>query len=192
MNWKREDNSVLSPAVLALAMIVLSALPASAFDGAHARYAAVLREHLRGGLVDYKALKAAPAELDAYLAALAAVKPAEYEAWPRADKIAFWINTYNAYTLKAILDHYPIKPNWRASLRYPKSSIRQVPGVWDKLKFRVMGRELTLDGMEHDILRKQFNEPRAHMALVCASLGCPVLRPEPYTGAAVGQDGAGF
>jgi len=224
MNWKREDNSVLSPAVLALAMIVLSALPASAFDGAHARYAAVLREHLRGGLVDYKALKAAPAELDAYLAvagarhckgrsgqgenfgdlarilrrcadkehalfvdlaALAAVKPAEYEAWPRADKIAFWINTYNAYTLKAILDHYPIKPNWRASLRYPKSSIRQVPGVWDKLKFRVMGRELTLDGMEHDILRKQFNEPRAHMALVCASLGCPVLRPEPYTGAAL-------
>ncbi|KAF0124828.1 MAG: hypothetical protein FD189_2130 [Elusimicrobia bacterium] len=168
-----------------LALSVFLAAPAAAFDGTHAPYAGVLKAHLRGGLVDYKALKAAPAELDAYLAALAAVKPAEYEAWARADKTAFWLNAYNAYTIKAILDHYPIKPNWRASLRYPGNSIRQIPGVWDKLNFKVMGRELTLDGMEHDILRKEFNEPRAHMALVCASLGCPVLRPQPYTGAAL-------
>lgn len=164
---------------------LLLASPAAAFDGTHATYGVVLKTHLQGNRVDYKALKAAPEQLDAYLASLAAVKPAEYEAWPRAEKIAFWINAYNAYTIKAILDHYPIKSSWKASLRYPKNSIRQIPGVWDKLKFAVLGRQLTLDEIEHGILRKEFKEPRAHMALVCASLGCPVLREEPYTGAAL-------
>ncbi|MDT8287318.1 MAG: DUF547 domain-containing protein [Elusimicrobiales bacterium] len=164
------------------AALGLLAAPTAAFDRSHAGYDAVLKAHLRGGLVDYKALKAAPGRLDRYLAELASIKPSDYEAWPRADKIALWINAYNAYTIKAVLDHYPIKAGWLASLRYPKNSIRQIPGVWDKLKFTVMGRELTLDGMEHGILREKFEDPRVHMALVCASLGCPVLREEPYTG----------
>lgn len=172
-------KNIIVPALLLLAA------PAAAFDRSHAGYAAVLKAHLRGGLVDYRALKAAPEPLEKYLAELASIRPSDCDAWPRADKIALWVNAYNAYTIKAILDHYPIKSNWKTSLRYPKNSIRQISGVWDKLKFTVMGRNLTLDEMEHDILRKEFKDPRAHMALVCASLGCPVLREEPYTGAAL-------
>lgn len=170
---------------LAAAALVLLAGPAGAFDRSHARFDKVVKQYLSAGLFDYKGLKAAPAGLEQYLGELAAVSPAEYEAWPRPEKMAFWVNAYNAFTIKAILDNYPIKSNWKASLRYPKNSIRQIPGVWDNLKFKIMGREVSLNDIEHKTLRKEFGDPRAHMALVCASLGCPVLRAEAYTGAAL-------
>lgn len=67
-------------------------------------------------------------------------------------------------------------------LVYPKNSIRQIPGVWDELNFPVLGRQLTLNDIEHQIIRKEFPEPRIHLALVCASGGCPPLRGEPYRG----------
>ena len=168
----------------AAALFFLTA-PVRAFDQSHALLDKIVKQQLDSGLFDYKGLKGAPAGLEKYLEGLAAVKPAEYEAWPRQEKIAFWINAYNAFTIKAILDNYPIKSNWKASLRYPKNSIRQIPGVWDELKFKALGRELTLNGIEHEILRKEFKDPRAHMALVCASVGCPPLRAEAYTGAAL-------
>ncbi|MCP4452905.1 MAG: DUF547 domain-containing protein, partial [Planctomycetes bacterium] len=95
---------------------------------------------------------------------------------------AFWINAYNALTLKAVLDHYPIKSSFFRSLTYPKNSIRQIAGVWNKLKFTVHNRPMTLEHIEHEILRVQFNEPRIHLALVCAAKGCPPLRNEPYAG----------
>ncbi|MBI4350011.1 MAG: DUF547 domain-containing protein [Elusimicrobia bacterium] len=171
--------------VAAAALAVLQAAPAAAFDRSHAAFDKVVKQGLNAGRFDYKSLKAAPAPLEDYLREFAAVKPADYEAWPRADKIAFWLNAYNAFTIKAIIDHYPIKSNWKASLRYPKNSIRQISGVWDELKFAAAGRELTLNAIEHEILRKEFKDPRAHMALVCASIGCPELRAEAYTGAAL-------
>ena len=169
----------------AAALAFFLAAPVKAFDQSHASLDKVVKRHLRSGLLDYKGLKAAPGPLEDYLKELAAVAPSEYEAWPRAEKVAFWINAYNAFTIKAILDNYPIKSGWKASLRYPKNSIRQIPGVWDGLKFKVMGRELILNDIEHKILRKEFGEARAHMALVCASLGCPPLRAEAYTGRAL-------
>jgi len=134
------------------------------------------------GIVDYGKLKANRQKLDAFARTLAAVDPQQYESWSQRDKIAFWINAYNALTLKAIVDHYPIMPGFLQSLRFPRNSIRQIPGVWDKLRFTVMGRKRTLDEIEHDILRTRFSEPRIHMALVCAAMGCPPLRQEPYTG----------
>ena len=97
--------------------------------------------------------------------------------------MAFWINVYNALTLKAIVDHYPIQSSFLKSFVYPRNSIRQIPGVWDKLTFSVMGRDMTLDEIEHRVLRARFNEPRIHMALVCAAKGCPPLRNEQYTAA---------
>jgi hypothetical protein len=66
-------------------------------------------------------------------------------------------------------------------LHYPKNSIRQISGVWDDLKFTIMGRPMVLDGIEHNVLRTNYHEPRIHMALVCAAMGCPPLRNEPYT-----------
>ena len=132
-------------------------------------------------MVNYGELKTHPENLNVFLSRAEGLEEGVYDGWTEKQKTAFWINMYNALTLKAIIDHYPIKSSWKASLAYPKNSIRQVPGVWDKMKFRVMGREMTLDNIEHDTLRKRFNEPRIHVALVCAAMGCPALRNEPYT-----------
>lgn len=145
-------------------------------------YAKVLETYVdNNGMVDYDALKANRARLDAFAAAIGDLSPKTFDSWSEKEKVAFWINAYNALTLKAIIDHYPIKSSFVASLRFPKNSIRQIPGVWDDLKFRVMGREMTLDEIEHTRLRGNFNEPRIHVALVCAALGCPLLRNEPFT-----------
>lgn len=152
----------------------------------YADYAQVLASHVDNkGLVNYKDLMAHPELLNRFVGQIATLKPPVYYAWPEKEKIAFWINVYNALTLKSIIDNYPIKTSGGliSSLRFPKNSIRQIPGVWDKATHTVMDKPMTLDGIEHQVLRKQFKEPRIHMALVCAAKGCPPLRNEPYTGA---------
>lgn len=147
-------------------------------------YAIVLKTYVDDeDMVDYRGLKAQSDRLHAFVDALARLDSKVFDSWNEREKIAFWINVYNAVTLQVIIEHYPIKSSFPASLRYPKDSIRQISGVWDKIEFPVMGRKMTLDFVEHGILRKFFNEPRIHMALVCAALGCPPLRDEPFTGA---------
>ncbi len=149
----------------------------------YADYAAVLNAYVNDqGMVDYRLLKADRQRLDAFASALAQLAPSTYEHWSEKEKIAFWINAYNALTLEAIINHYPIKSSFFRSVVFPKNSIRQIPGVWDTLQFMVMGRKRTLGEIEHEILRQQFNEPRIHMALVCAAMGCPPLRNEPFFG----------
>jgi hypothetical protein len=134
-----------------------------------ADYASVLARYVdTNGMVDYAALKAGRNPLDDYVASLEA--PATEE-WNEADWIAFWINAYNARTLQVIIDHYPTK------------SIRKIPGAWKKLKAPILGKPRTLDEIEHQILRKEYSEPRIHMALVCAAKSCPKLRNEPYKAA---------
>jgi hypothetical protein len=136
------------------------------------------------GMVDYKSLKQNRKKLDSFHEKVASLAPAEYEKWSKDAKIAFLINIYNSLTLKAIINNYPIEKSlFRPSAYiYPENSIRQIPGVWDETTHTVMGKSMTLDHIEHGILRKEFNEPRIHMALVCAAMGCPVLRDEPYEG----------
>jgi hypothetical protein len=160
-------------------------VPAAAPSGefSYEPYASTLLDHVdMRDLVDYAGLRTNRGDLDAFVASLATLDPAVYEGWDSDGKIAFWLNAYNALTLRAIVDHYPIQPSTLRSLVYPENSIRQIPGVWKKLRFRVMGQERTLDEIEHEILRVEFDEPRIHMALVCAAMGCPPLRWEPYTG----------
>jgi hypothetical protein len=148
----------------------------------YSKYAAVLSAYVDDdGMVDYKALKADRRKLDSFVAEFAALNVRNYEQWAEKEKIAFWINAYNALTLEAIIDHYPIDSSPLTSIFFPESSIRQIPGVWDKLRFPVMRRQMSLDQIEHQTLRKNFKEPRMHMALVCAAMGCPLLRNEPYT-----------
>jgi len=118
------------------------------------------------GMVNYEELKAHPEKLTAFLEQVGRLDGKVYDGWAEKAKIAFWINMYNALTLEAIIDHYPIEASWKKSLLYPKNSIRQISGVWDKLKFTVMGDKMTLDDIEHQNLRRKFNEPRIHMALV--------------------------
>ncbi|KKK47462.1 hypothetical protein LCGC14_3154940 [marine sediment metagenome] len=146
-------------------------------------YATVLRKHVDDkGMVSYAGLKENPEELNRFVRALAVLEPKTYEGWDETAKIAFWINAYNALTLKAIINHYPIKAGLISGLAYPANSIRQIPGVWDKLQFLVMGQKMTLNQIEHETLRAKFNEPRIHTALVCAAVGCPQLRNEPFVG----------
>jgi len=147
-------------------------LDGQAFD--YADYAEVLKAYVdENGMVDYQQLKARPQRLSAYVKAIATLPRPRYLTWDDRAKIAFWLNAYNGLTLKAIIDNYPIKASFLKSRIYPKNSIRQIPGIWDKIKFTVMGRQ---------VLRVEFNEPRIHMAMVCAALGCPPLRNEPYLG----------
>jgi hypothetical protein len=165
--------------------LALSALAAGGVTGktpAYDDYAAVLARFVDGeGLVDYAGLKRARAPLDAFVESLEKVSPAAYDAWGERERVAFWINAYNALTLKLVVDHYPIAPE-QPRPGYPARSIRQIPGVWDEKKLQIMGRTLTLDQIEHKILRGEFEEPRIHMALVCAAVSCPRLRAEPYRG----------
>ena len=168
--------------------MILAAAPAMAAEATgafdYADYAAVLAKHVDGdGLVSYPALKADAKELDGFLDRLAAVELAEFDEWLDADRIALFLNAYNAITLKAIIGHYPIKADGLSAWRFPANSIRQIDGVWDRMKWTIAGRRVALEDIEHRVLRRQFNEPRIHMALVCASLGCPILRDEPYEGA---------
>ncbi|MBE9170552.1 DUF547 domain-containing protein [Pleurocapsales cyanobacterium LEGE 06147] len=134
-------------------------------------YAEVLREYVdASGRVDYEKLKNNRQKLDKFNAAIGSVTPNIYESWTDEEKIAFLINAYNSLTLQAIVDNYPTE------------SIRDIPGVWERKKFKVIGQEMTLNDIEHETLRKEFDEPRIHMALVCASIGCPKLRTEPFMG----------
>jgi hypothetical protein len=146
-------------------------------------YDAVLKDHVDDtGMVNYRQLKAKPARLDAFIADIGKLNTKSYDIWNNNEKVAFWLNTYNALTLKVIIDNYPIKSSFFRSRIYPKNSIRQIAGVWNKIKFNVLGQDLTLGHIEHEILRKKFNEPRIHMSMVCAAMGCPSLRNEPYIG----------
>ena len=149
---------------------------------------AALARVLRGsvneeGLVDYSGLKSNPQELISYLKSAEEFSEESLKKLSEKDQLAFWINFYNAATLKVILDHYPIQSGLFRNYLYPKNSIRQIRGAWDGIRFSVAGKSLTLDQVEHEIIRPVFRDPRAHLALVCASRGCPYLRREPYEGA---------
>jgi hypothetical protein len=138
----------------------------------HATFGRVLQAHVRNARVDYAGLQARPAQLDAYLAEVAALEPKHFARWPRPDRLALLINLYNAQTLRLILDHYPI-----ASIQ----KIGWLPGAaWRMKCVRWGGTTISLDELEHGILRKEYQEPRIHFALVCAAKGCPPLRDEPF------------
>jgi len=153
----------------------------------YSSYAAVLKQHVNDdGYVDYKSLKSDPAELNKFIKQLGTLDAKTFNTWSKNDQIALLINAYNAFTLRLIVDNYPIKAGFFASFAYPKNSIRQIDGAWDEIKWNLMGKKVTLEYIEHGILRKKYNEPRIHMAINCASVGCPPLRSEPFTGDRLG------
>jgi hypothetical protein len=144
-------------------------------------YAKVLSRYVDAqGLVNYSGLKADRADLDRYLASFGALEPMTFNAWNGAAKMTFWINAYNAITLRVIIDHYPIEKLPGGQNCLPANSIRQIPGAWDQLRTNIMGKPVTLDEIEHDMLRKQYDDPRIHMALACGTRGAPPLRTQPY------------
>lgn len=161
--------------LLSLLFLVTAFSPALAFDHKHAGFTAALSQHVKNERVNYASLKSSPAALNAYLDTLASVPEKEFKGWSSDQRLAFLINLYNAATLKLVTDHYPLK------------SIKDIgnflKGPFDQPVVHLFGRTVTLNHVEHDIIRAKYGEPRAHFALVCASVGCPPLRAEAYDAA---------
>ncbi|MBN2326875.1 MAG: DUF547 domain-containing protein [Candidatus Omnitrophica bacterium] len=154
-----------------------------AIDFGYSGYASVLSRFVDGrGRVDYAGLKADRGALDEFAGDIAELDRSRFEEWGEADRLAFWINAYNALVLKAVIDHYPIRASFFASLRFPRNSIRQISGGWDEIQFTVMGRMTTLKEIKDEVIRKEFGEARVHSALACAAVGGPPLRRAPFTG----------
>lgn len=149
------------------------------FDHSHGAWTTLLSRQVRSGWVDYAGLKPeGRGALAAYLATLEGVCRGHIDRWTRPQRLAFWINVYNAYAVRLVLEHHPI-----ASIR----SIGFLPFAAFRERFIPLGllrgeadARLSLDDVEHGILRKEFGEPRIHFAIVCASKGCPALRSEAY------------
>jgi len=171
--WHFSHGHCMNLRPITVLLALLLGLPAAAFDHAHAAWTAVLKPHVRDGLVDYAALKAQPRELNAYLDSLAAVPKADFERWKKPEQVAFLLNLYNASTLKLVADHHPV------------TSIKKIGGLlqspWSLKVVRVWGDRLSLDEIEHEWLRSpRYAEPRIHFGLVCSAKSCPPLRPEAY------------
>ena len=152
----------------------------------HSAWTALLKTHVRTdgngvNLVNYSGLAADRSKLQAYLTTLGATPISRFN---RNEQMAYWINLYNALTVQVILDHMPV------------GSIRDInisPGLlsvgpWDKKLFQIEGEDLSLNDIEHRILRPVWQDPRIHYAVNCASIGCPNLKKTAYTGKALEAD----
>lgn len=143
----------------------------------HTLWSELLAKHVTGnGHVNYKGFVQDSVSLNSYLSLLTA-SPPDKLTWSKEEQLAYWINAYNAFTVKLIVDHYPVK-----SIRdlNPTLYVPLVNTVWHIKFFKIAGVDFNLDEIEHSILRKEFEEPRIHFAIVCASYSCPPLRNESF------------
>lgn len=129
--------------------------------------------------VSYGAVSAADRrKLEAYLERLQAVPISTFS---RAEQRAYWINLYNATTLKVVLDHYPVESITKINI----SPGLFAKGPWKKKLLTIEGESVSLDDIEHRILRPLWKDPRTHYSVNCASIGCPNLLPRAFTAAAM-------
>ncbi len=151
------------------------------FDHTHAAWTAVLAAHVKGDAFDYAALKEDRAAFDGYLASLHAVTPAELAGWTDAQRYAFWINVYNASTIALVVDRYPLESIRSLDRAFGLSS------VFDREVIPMRAHhpegdddDLSLNDVEHEILRVRWQDARVHAAVNCASVGCPPLLAEAF------------
>lgn len=159
------------------------AAAAVAIDPLHEPLDALLNLDVRDGLVYYGALKRQRAALDRYVASLDGPATAGFAGWTASQRLAFWLNAYNAFVLQTVVTHYPIHGS---APQYPRTSIRQIPGAFDRMTHRAAGRRVTLDQIEQQIL-PAFNDPRVFMALGRGALGSGRLRSEAFSSARLEQ-----
>jgi hypothetical protein len=140
----------------------------------HEAWTALLQNHVDStGWISYKGFVEDSVKLNTYLAQLSECGPADN--WTDEQKLSYWINAYNAFTVKLIVDHYPV-----VSIKDIKKGIPFINSVWEMEFFKIEGQGYDLSTIEHKILRKDFEEPRIHFAIVCASKSCPRLLNEAY------------
>ncbi|MEK7254271.1 MAG: DUF547 domain-containing protein, partial [Bacteroidota bacterium] len=138
----------------------------------HDAWDKLLRQHVNtAGQVDYASFKKDKPKLDAYLRELETHPP--QSDWSKAEKMAFWINAYNANTIKLIVENYPL------------ASITKLDGgkTWDVQRIKIGGKTYSLNNIENDILRPQFKDARIHFAVNCAARSCPPLLNQAWTAA---------
>jgi hypothetical protein len=153
----------------------------------HSAWTAILKVYVKSGAdglnrVDYARLKAEKAAaLKTYVATLSAIDPTSLD---KPEQIAFWANLYNAKTVEIIIDNYPVKSIKDISLGGGLLAAFS-GGPWKAKVLKVSGVGLSLDDIEHVILRPYFKDPRLHYAVNCASVGCPNLLTEAFSGASL-------
>ncbi|WP_178990581.1 DUF547 domain-containing protein [Winogradskyella schleiferi] len=156
-----EDGTVSDDGI----SITTEVIYTEAFD--HSIFNALLKKHVsKNGNVDYKGFKNDSKTLQNYIDLLKTYEPKDD--WSKEDKLAYWINAYNALTVDLILRNYPTK------------SIKDIKDPWDQRLWQFGNNWQNLNAIEHDILRKM-DEPRIHFAIVCASVSCPKLQNEAFT-----------
>jgi Protein of unknown function, DUF547 len=182
MDARVNAAAYLRPLLFALALWAIPVAVAQAqFDHRHTAWTALLVKHVvlvdagKASRVDYLRMSQERQALKSYLDSLARVSEPEFRKWSRNEQLAFLINAYNAHMIELVLTRYP-----------------NIGSVWDFGRlinhpfrsrfFRLFGREFSLDMLEHETIRAKgvYDEPRIHMAVNCASIGCPMLREEAY------------
>lgn len=154
-------------------LLLLSAVPCMVMAADDNQiYALLLKKHVKNNRVNYNGFKQDENRLDDYLAVLSRT---HVKSLSRQSQFAFYINAYNAFTIKLVLTKYP-----------GINSIKEVGSFfsnpWNQKFIPLQGKTITLDHIEHKILRPEFKDPRVHFAINCASKSCPPLRDEPYEG----------
>ena len=177
----------MKPAALVVLIALASSLAPSAaavqdpkpvaVDALHRPFDEILDIYVRDGLVYYYALRQERGKLDRYVQALGDVGADTLKGWPRDRQLAYWINAYNAFVLRTVIDGYPIRGR---SNEFPANSIRQIPGAFERRTFQAGGRTLTLDAIEKDVIA-EFGDARALLALARGAMGGPRLKSEAFT-----------
>ena len=166
--------------IFILGFCILSNLAPSAWSKAtvdHSLYGELLNKYVKDGVVDYRGFKNDEALLDKYLEVLENI---EVNSLSRDEQFAFYLNTYNSWTIKLILRAYP-------GIKSIKDLGNIFKSPWEKKIVRINGDIITLDDIEHKILRAKFKDPRVHFAVNCASKSCPPLISAPYRGSTLSQ-----
>lgn len=169
--------------VFGLAALPMASQAQAGFDHGHATWNTLLGRHVmlaadgRSSRVDYAGFMADRAALGAYLASLSAVSTAQFAGWSKPQQYAFLANAYNAFTVEKILTRWP-------NIRSIRDFGRVIGNPWRDRFFTLLGKPQHLDGIEHETLRAAgaFDEPRVHVAVNCASIGCPLLDRRALTG----------
>ena len=148
---------------------------------AHKLWDELTKKHVTSaGFVDYKGFVKDSVKLNKYLNILSKNHPNNN--WTSNQRKAYWINAYNAYTIKLIVDNYPVK-----SIKDLGGSIYKVNTPWDIKFIKIEGEEYDLNNIEHSILRKEWEDPRIHAAVNCASVSCPALMKGAYVASRLDQ-----
>jgi len=168
-----------------LLFFVISLIHVSPLEAffSHDEFEGFLKRYVHNGHVNYKGMLKNQYPLTHYLKLVAKYPQKKLVAESRNNKIAFYINVYNAITIKRVLDSYPPVYKSRVfKVRKTFKTIKNIKGVWGSAKSKVAGKMLTLDDIYHDILREKFREPLVHFALVLASVGSPKLHSYAFRG----------